>query len=37
VTAYLIDHVRPDDVVITLGAGDGNTVGEMLLKGLGNA
>jgi len=34
---YLTDHVRPGDVVITLGAGDGNTVGDMLLERLSNA
>lgn len=31
---YLIDRVRPDDVVLTLGAGDGNMVGEWLLAAL---
>ncbi len=29
---YLADHVRPSDVVITLGAGDGNQVGDRLLR-----
>jgi UDP-N-acetylmuramate--alanine ligase len=29
---YLLDRVRPDDVVITLGAGDGNLVGQKLLE-----
>jgi UDP-N-acetylmuramate--alanine ligase len=29
--AYLAEHVQPGDVVITLGAGDGNRIGEMLL------
>ncbi len=28
---WLADHVRPGDVVLTLGAGDGNQVGERLL------
>ena len=32
--AYLLDHVQPGDVVILLGAGDGNAVGEWLLDGL---
>jgi len=31
---YLLDRIRPDDVVLTLGAGDGNLVGEELLKAL---
>lgn len=31
---YLLDRVRPDDVVLTLGAGDGNLVGEQLLEAL---
>jgi UDP-N-acetylmuramate--alanine ligase len=34
VTAYLLEQVRAGDVVITLGAGDGDTVGEELLAGL---
>lgn len=29
--AYLAEHVQPGDVVITLGAGDGNRIGELLL------
>ncbi len=32
--AYLLDHVQPGDVVLTLSAGDGNVVGEWLLDGL---
>jgi UDP-N-acetylmuramate--alanine ligase len=32
---YLAQHVAPGDVVITLGAGDGYRVGEMLLAQLG--
>ncbi|MCA9974429.1 MAG: UDP-N-acetylmuramate--L-alanine ligase [Anaerolineales bacterium] len=32
--AYILDRVRPGDVVITLGAGDGNAVGEWVLAGL---
>ena len=31
---YLLDRIRPDDVVLTLGAGDGNLVGEKLLTAL---
>lgn len=31
---HLLDRIRPDDVVITLGAGDGNLVGEKLLTAL---
>jgi UDP-N-acetylmuramate--alanine ligase len=31
---YLLDRIRPDDVVLTLGAGDGNLVGEKLLMAL---
>ncbi len=34
VTACLIDEVEPGDVVITLGAGDGYRIGEMLLDAL---
>ena len=29
---YLVAHVEPEDVVITLSAGDGNQVGQMLLR-----
>lgn len=32
--AYLLDHVQPGDVVMMMGAGDGNVVGEWLLDGL---
>ncbi len=31
---YLLDRVRPDDVVITLGAGNGDVVGKWVLEGL---
>lgn len=31
-TNHLLNRVRPDDVVLTLGAGDGNLVGEKLLE-----
>jgi len=31
---YLLDRIHPDDVVVTLGAGDGNLVGEKLLMAL---
>jgi UDP-N-acetylmuramate--alanine ligase len=31
---YLLDRVRPDDVIITLGAGDGDQVGQWVLAGL---
>ncbi len=31
---YLLDRVRPDDVILTLGAGDGNLVGKELLEKL---
>lgn len=31
---YLLDRIFPDDVVLTLGAGDGNLVGENLLMAL---
>ncbi|MFN2187258.1 MAG: hypothetical protein ACK2T3_00675, partial [Candidatus Promineifilaceae bacterium] len=30
-TAYILDRIRPGDVVITLTAGDGNMVGAALL------
>lgn len=33
-TAYLLEHVAPDDIVITMSAGDGNLVGRLLLDGL---
>lgn len=32
--AYLLEHVRPGSVVVTLSAGDGNRAGELLLEGL---
>jgi UDP-N-acetylmuramate--alanine ligase len=32
--AYLVDRVRPDDVILTLGAGDGNVVGQWVLEKL---
>ncbi len=31
---YLLAHVAPEDVVITMSAGDGNQVGQLLLAGL---
>jgi UDP-N-acetylmuramate--alanine ligase len=31
---YILDRVLPDDVILTLGAGDGNQVGELVLEGL---
>jgi UDP-N-acetylmuramate-alanine ligase len=31
---YLLSHVAPEDVVITMSAGDGNQVGQLLLAGL---
>jgi UDP-N-acetylmuramate--alanine ligase len=31
---YLLTNVEPDDVVITMSAGDGNLVGQLLLAGL---
>jgi UDP-N-acetylmuramate--alanine ligase len=31
---YLLDRVRPDDVIVTLGAGDGDVVGRWVLEGL---
>jgi UDP-N-acetylmuramate--alanine ligase len=31
---YVLDRVRPGDVVMTLGAGDGNEVGQWILDGL---
>ena len=32
--AYILDRVRPGDVVLTLGAGDGDQVGRWVLEGL---
>ncbi len=32
--AFILDRVRPGDVILTLGAGDGNAVGEWVLEGL---
>jgi UDP-N-acetylmuramate--alanine ligase len=32
--AYILDRVRPDDVIMTLGAGDGDVVGQWVLDGL---
>lgn len=32
--AYILDRVLPDDVILTLGAGDGHEVGEWILEGL---
>jgi UDP-N-acetylmuramate--alanine ligase len=32
--AYLLAHVAPDDIVVTLSAGDGNQVGQLVLAGL---
>jgi UDP-N-acetylmuramate--alanine ligase len=32
--AYILDRVRPGDIVLTLGAGDGNVVGQFVLDGL---
>jgi UDP-N-acetylmuramate--alanine ligase len=31
---FLADHVHPGDLLITLGAGDGYQVGEMVIKEL---
>jgi UDP-N-acetylmuramate--alanine ligase len=31
---YILDRVLPDDVILTLGAGDGNQVGVLILEGL---
>lgn len=33
---YLLERLRPDDVVLTLGAGDGDAVGRWVLAGLQN-
>lgn len=32
--SYLLERIRPDDVVLTLGAGDGNMVGQWLMEKL---
>jgi UDP-N-acetylmuramate--alanine ligase len=32
--AYILDRIRPGDVVLTLGAGDGDMVGQWVLDGL---
>ena len=32
--AYILDRVKPDDVILTLGAGDGNLIGQWILEGL---
>jgi UDP-N-acetylmuramate--alanine ligase len=32
--AYLLDRVRPDDVILLFSAGDGNAVGQWVLEGL---
>lgn len=31
---YLLERLRPDDVVLTLGAGDGDVIGRWILEGL---
>ena len=31
---YILERVRPGDVILTLGAGDGNEVGKWILEGL---
>jgi UDP-N-acetylmuramate--alanine ligase len=31
---YILDRVHPDDVIVTLSAGDGNEVGRLVLEGL---
>jgi UDP-N-acetylmuramate--alanine ligase len=31
---YLLERIRPDDVILTLGAGDGDIVGRWVLEGL---
>ena len=37
VSDYLFEHVSDGDLVITLGAGDGYKIGEMLLNRLSNS
>lgn len=32
--AYILDRIHPDDVVLTLGAGNGNVVGQWVLEGV---
>src|SRR5690606_32658393 len=32
--AFILDRIRPGDVVLTLGAGDGDAVGSWVLQGL---
>jgi UDP-N-acetylmuramate--alanine ligase len=32
--AYILDRIRPGDVIITLGAGDGDAVGRWVLDGV---
>jgi UDP-N-acetylmuramate--alanine ligase len=32
--AHILDRIRPDDVLLTLGAGNGNAVGQWVLEGL---
>ncbi|MEM7333569.1 MAG: UDP-N-acetylmuramate--L-alanine ligase [Chloroflexota bacterium] len=32
--SYILDRIKPNDVVLTLGAGDGNMVGQWLLEAL---
>lgn len=34
--AYVLDRIRPDDVVLTLGAGDGYEIGQWIMDGLKN-
>ncbi len=31
---YILDRIRPGDIVLTLGAGDGDQVGRWVLEGL---
>jgi len=33
-TQYILDRVKPDDVILTLGAGDGNLIGQWILEAL---